>query len=702
MLSPRYLDGLSDEIADIYAQLEADILADMARRLAKLGKITEATKWQAQLLAETGALKKDVNRIIKKYDPAIQKELKAIYNDALIKNARSNNRIFEEALGHGVSDINAQVMLASIQKTHSDLSRLTITTAYTTEQQFVQQANAAYMQVVTGAVDYDSAMKSACNNLAKQGITGVHYRNGKPVRLSIEAAVRMNVLTGVNQTASAVTMSNCEELGCDLVETSAHIGARPEHEAWQGEVFSISGTNPKYRPFSVCGLGTIEGICGINCRHSYYPYFEGMENHYTTSELDEMADQTVTYNGKEMTRYEGEEKLRSMERTIRQYKRRAITQEAAGLDNTAAREKIGEWQAKARDFTKQTGIARDSARELVGTINGKQPRGIIPPKPEPAPKPTPKATPTPTPKATSKPAPKNTLKLQSSNFTDAFNTKTNAKSTAELVRYINSKESANQNVVELFNRMNDASLLKSVELSVNNSINSHYLEHTSSRLKIVLNKLVSNDPNIIGKAGTNIHEIGHLFDVMTRSSTFGQTSTRIDDVVKKARKYIKNGAELPDEITKLFGEKIRGSAAIRNKITSEGNAKIKALGEVYNRGGMSYSAYYKEYKAIKKAINLEYDAAVRDYMDGVDALMDIYDALSEGQYMKNGVVSFGHGVSYYSEGVYKQSSEIWANYTRLSITNPELMDLLRKYEPDLVAGLDETAVEILNELRGAK
>ena len=400
MLSPRYLDGLSDEIADIYAQLEADILADMARRLAKLGKITEATKWQAQLLAETGALKKDVNRLIKKYDPAVQKELKAIYNDALIKNARSNNRIFEEALGHGVSDINAQVMLASIQKTHSDLSRLTITTAYTTEQQFVQQANAAYMQVATGAVDYDSAMKSACDNLAKQGITGVHYRNGKPVRLSIEAAVRMNVLTGVNQTASAVTMSNCEELGCDLVETSAHIGARPEHEAWQGEIFSLSGTNPKYRPFSVCGLGTIEGICGINCRHSYYPYFEGMENHYTTSELDEMADQTVTYNGKEMTRYEGEEKLRSMERTIRQYKRRAITQEAAGLDNTAAREKIGEWQAKARDFTKQTGIARDSAREFVGTIDGKQPRGIIPPKPEPtpAPKPTPKATPTPAPK----------------------------------------------------------------------------------------------------------------------------------------------------------------------------------------------------------------------------------------------------------------------------------------------------------------
>ena len=380
MLSPRYLEGISDEIVDIYAQLEADILQDMARRIARLGKVTEATKWQAELLAETGALKKDVNKIIKKYDPAIRKEITAIYNDAMIKNARADNIIFKDALGHGVSDINAQVMLASIQKTRADLSRLTITTAYTTEQQFVQVANAAYMQVVTGAFDYDTAMKKACNQLATEGVSGVQYRNGKPVRLNIEPAVRMNIITGVNQTASAMTLNNCDELGCDLVETTAHIGARPEHAAWQGEVFSISGTNPKYRPFSVCELGTITGLCGINCRHSYYPYFEGTETHYTQADLDEMEKQTVTYNGQKMTRYEGEEKLRGIERNIRHYKRRALTQEAAGIDNTAAREKIGEWQAKARDFTKQTGIERDTAREFIGTKDGKQPTALKPPK----------------------------------------------------------------------------------------------------------------------------------------------------------------------------------------------------------------------------------------------------------------------------------------------------------------------------------
>ena len=213
-------------------------------------------------------------------------------------------------------------------------------------------------------------------------VLSIQYENGRPVTRTIESAVRMNILTSVNQTAANQTLNNCEELDCDLVETSAHIGARPEHEDWQGEVFSRSGTNPKYRPFSVCELGSVTGICGINCKHSFYPYFEGMEEHYTEKELDEMASEKVTYTDKDgrdhvITRYEGEQKLRGIERNIRHWKRQALTQEAAGVDNTRARRKIGEWQAAARDFTTQTGIARDGAREYVGT-SGKQPLALKP------------------------------------------------------------------------------------------------------------------------------------------------------------------------------------------------------------------------------------------------------------------------------------------------------------------------------------
>lgn len=375
MLSPRYLDGLADELTEIYSQLESEILQDMARRIARLGKITDATKWQAQMLIELGGLKKTINKILAKYDKIIAQQVKDTVTAALEASTKNDNRIFKEATGRTVSTPNAQQMLSTIQKCHSDLARLTQTTAATTQTEFVQQANRVYMNVQSGAFDYDSSMKSASDELAKRGITAVQYENGRPVTRTIESAVRMNILTSVNQTAANQTMNNCETLECDLVETSAHIGARPEHEEWQGQIFSRSGTNKKYRPFSVCGLGSVTGICGINCKHSFYPYFEGMENHYTEKELDKMADEKVTFNNKDMTRYEGEQYLRGIERNIRRYKRQALTQEAAGVDNTRARRKIGEWQAAARDFTKQTGIARDSAREYVGTKSG-QPTAI--------------------------------------------------------------------------------------------------------------------------------------------------------------------------------------------------------------------------------------------------------------------------------------------------------------------------------------
>lgn len=393
MLPPRYLDGLSDEIIEIYSQLEADILQDMARRIARVGKITDATKWQAQMLAEAGGLKKNISRILAKYDKAIVKQVKDTFTEAMETSAKNDNRIFKAATGRTVSAPNAQQMLSTIQKCHSDLSRLTLTTAATTQTQFVREANRVYMNVQSGAFDYDTAMKDAADELAKRGITTVQYENGRPVTRSIESAVRMNIITSVNQTAANQTLSNCEELDCDLVETSAHIGARPEHEEWQGQIFSRSGNNKKYRPFSVCELGSVTGICGINCKHSFYPYFEGMAEHYTEKELDEMASEEVSYNGQKMTRYEGEQKLRGIERNIRHYKRQALTEEAAGVDNTKARRKLGEWQAAARDFTKQTGIERDRAREYIGTKTGKQPRGIEPRQTLQPPTPTTTATP---------------------------------------------------------------------------------------------------------------------------------------------------------------------------------------------------------------------------------------------------------------------------------------------------------------------
>ena len=387
MLSPRYLEGAADTLVEIYSQLESDILRDMARRIAKLGKVTDATDYQARILAEAGGLRQNIAKILKGYDKKIIKAVQETYTEALKKNTANDNRIFKAATGRTVSDQSAQQTLATVQNAHSNLSRLTRTTAATSQQQFVRQANRVFMEVQSGAFDYESATRHAVNDMASRGVTAVQYQNGKPVTRTIEAAVRMNILTGINHTASTITINNCEELGCDLVEVSAHIGARDRdgpnpwsnHEVWQGKIYKLNGSTDKYPNFyDTCGYGEADGICGINCRHSFYPYFEGAEARYGKDELDDMKDRDVEYNGQKMSRYEAEQRQRGIERNIRKYKRLAESEKAANLDNTRARQKIGEWQARARDFSKQTGLQREYTREHIGTSGGKQPMKTTP------------------------------------------------------------------------------------------------------------------------------------------------------------------------------------------------------------------------------------------------------------------------------------------------------------------------------------
>lgn len=195
--------------------------------------------------------------------------------------------------------------------------------------------------------------------------TAEYTDSGKVIHRSIESAVRTNVLTGVNLTVSQQTLENAKNLGVELFAVSAHLGARPDHEAWQGGIY----TSDQLR--TVCRLGEPDGLCGINCRHSYYPYIQGAPRLYSNGELDELKAARMSYtdksgNKRTVTRYEAEQKLRGIERNVRKYKRIASAQEAAGSDNTAARIKIGEWQQAARDFCEQTGLRRDYAREYIG------------------------------------------------------------------------------------------------------------------------------------------------------------------------------------------------------------------------------------------------------------------------------------------------------------------------------------------------
>lgn len=73
----------------------------------------------------------------------------------------------------------------------------------------------------------------------------------------------------------------------------------------------------------------------------------------------------MTYNGKEMSFYEGTQAQRKIEREIRAAKREAAAVDAAGLDNSSELQRVRDMQGKMREFTRQTGLQRQYPREQV-------------------------------------------------------------------------------------------------------------------------------------------------------------------------------------------------------------------------------------------------------------------------------------------------------------------------------------------------
>ena len=364
MLTPQELATASDRLTDLYSQLEIDIIAEMAKKIKALGD-PQGVEWMALMYKEAGMFQGTVNKMITAYDPKIQAEIKRAFSKAVTKSASVDNEIIKGA-GLTPTAASEQVILAEITKTANTIKNLTLTIASTAQTQFITEASRAYIRVQSGAFTYDRSVRLSINALARQGIYTVEYTaSGKTIKRSIEGAVRANVLTGINQTTTLITKQNCETLGVDLVEVSAHSGARPSHAEWQGKVYSLSGRDQNYPSFSICREGEADGIGGVNCRHSYYPYLGG-ERMYTKEELDNIDAQKHTYNGKTLTEYQAEQQQRALERGVRRYKREAYALEKSGLPNDEERKKVALAQSRVRDFIKQTGLPRDREREAIG------------------------------------------------------------------------------------------------------------------------------------------------------------------------------------------------------------------------------------------------------------------------------------------------------------------------------------------------
>lgn len=397
MLAPDYLDHAPDRLVLLWQQVEDDILRDVARRISKMEALTPTANWQLWRYEQAEALRQDVVKKLARYTGRSEAEIRRLMQEAATRAMEAEDEIYyhygKEPTPFAENETLQALLNAGYQQTAGTFHNLTATTANTVSGQFEAALDRAHLKVSSGAFDYRSAVKSAVDSLADT-MKYVTYPTGHTDIL--EVAARRAVLTGVNQTGAKLQVARADEMGVEFFETTAHGGARPSHAEWQGRQFHRGGAvdymGKHYPDFEAAtGYGTGAGLCGWNCRHTFFAIFPelGAPPAWTQESLEALNARDIKYNGGRYTRYEISQMQRARERTVRKYKRRYLAEDAAGADTTASAVKLRQARQDLADFISATGGRVDSARTSVAgfgrsesskaawAAKKQEPRGIL-------------------------------------------------------------------------------------------------------------------------------------------------------------------------------------------------------------------------------------------------------------------------------------------------------------------------------------
>lgn len=370
MLSPEYLDLIEfNEVVKIYEQLNVDITADIIERVSARNNITETTIKQLKILKQING-DEIFNLTLEKtavLTADTKKALKDLFVDMVKEDIKGYKKLYEyRNKPFKLSETQYKILNEGLKQTNRLLKNFTNTIAFQSKQAYVDTVDNAYMKVVSGAFDYQSAIDTACRELAGKGIT-LKDKLGRNVQL--EVAVRRNVLTGIRETANHINRDIEEYIGCNGYEVTAHMGARPTHSEAQGQQYALNRENSqKY------GIGLWKDVeylwSEYNCRHTYFGIILGVsETIYDKQELKEMKEAKVILNGKEVPYYEATQKQRQIENSIRKQKRAIRILKQANKDTLVERSQLKQLQSKYNQFCKETGLEKDYGRLNVAKVS---------------------------------------------------------------------------------------------------------------------------------------------------------------------------------------------------------------------------------------------------------------------------------------------------------------------------------------------
>lgn len=386
MLRPQDVERYAQRAAAAFDDLELNILTDMAHRIAKADYMTEGAQWQAERAKAMGATREHLTERMNALMAAAAPQVAVIFAQAMLEAEEQDNQFYraagqQEPEGIGTSQVAQQIAQSGYRRTMNTLYNLTQTRALmgnhnlpvAVQEQLGRILDQGHMGAVTGAFSLDETVRRGIKELAAGGVDAITYPSGHTDKL--EVVVLRAMRTGINQTAMDIGQNNARTMGVDIMELSAHGGARTgdggpdftNHSWWQGKLVSLSG-QPGYLTLEDIGYGDVRGFAGANCRHNWHPFWPGISKPaYTQEMLDDYNAPKFSYNGQMLTEEQADKKQRSLERQIRRWKREFVLAKETGQTDlqTRAAARLDAARGRLNDFLEQTGRHKQQLRETV-------------------------------------------------------------------------------------------------------------------------------------------------------------------------------------------------------------------------------------------------------------------------------------------------------------------------------------------------
>ena len=395
-----YKNKLASKIASRYQDLEERIMQDIVRRIMKAGEITSTADWQINRLRILGYSSEDIEKEIKKALNASYPEMFELYDKVInweyVRNKDIYEQINAEYIPFEENGQLKQITEAIIDQSFDDLENVTNSLGFYLDygnsqkvltplsQVYTKYLDAACYDIVTGAFDYNSVLRRVVTQLTNSGLRQIDYSSGRANR--VDVAVRRAVMSAVSQITGKISEYNAQKLGTEYFEVEWHAGARPTHAVWQGRVWS------KEQLYSVCGLGTVTGLLGVNCYHTYHLFFPGLsERNWTDDWLDAKNEEEAepkTFDGKEYTLYEAKQRQRQMETAMRAQREKVRLLKHGGADQDEIILHKAKYQGQLNEysrFCKKMSLTEDRERiylDMMGRIatNNKSQNSIFHPE----------------------------------------------------------------------------------------------------------------------------------------------------------------------------------------------------------------------------------------------------------------------------------------------------------------------------------